>query len=303
MSSFNLSSIPVQKGKIAIVTGANIGLGYETALALAKKEFKVILACRTADKAKSAMKSMLEEVPNAEIEIILLDLNSLVSVRGFAKKFVSKYDRLDLLIENAGIMAVPFAKTAEGFESQLGVNYLAHFLLTNLLFPLLKNTKGSRIITLSSLAHKAGKIDFDNLNSQNSYSKWPAYSQSKLACLMFGYELNRRIKKAGIDSSALSAHPGLSSTNLGQYLPSFVKLLFVPAAAIFGQDSEQGALPTLRAALDSEAKGGEYYGPTGIMEAKGTPGKVESSKISHDLAVAEKLWKVSEKLTGKKFDI
>lgn len=303
MNSFNLENIPSQKGRVAIVTGANIGLGYETALALAKKEFTVILACRTLSKAKDAMKSINEEVPGADLQIILLDLMSLDSVRSFAKEFSASYERLDLLIENAGIMAVPFAKTEEGFESQLGVNYLAHFLLTNLLFPVIKKTAGSRIITLSSMAHKAGKIDFDNLNSQNSYSKWPAYSQSKLACLMFAYELDRRIRKAGIDVAALSAHPGLSSTNLGQYLPAFAKLLFAPAAAIIGQDSQHGALPTLRAALDPSAQGGEYYGPTGFMEAKGSPGKVESNKISQDTEVATKLWKVSEKLTGEKFEV
>ena len=189
MSNFSLESIPSQKGKVAIVTGANIGLGYETALALAKKDFTVVLACRSLSKAKKAMGNILKEAPKADLEIILLDLNSLDSVKGFSDEFAERYTHLDLLIANAGIMFPPFQTTEDGFESQIGVNYLAHFLLINLLFPILSQSDGSRVILLSSLAHKYGKIDFDNFNSEKSYSALKSYAQSKLACLMFAYEL------------------------------------------------------------------------------------------------------------------
>lgn len=257
MSNFNLEKVPSHKGKTAIVTGANIGLGYETALALARKEATVILACRTLSKAQQAMKNILREVPDADLEIILIDLNSLDSVRGFVAEYSKKYKKLDLLIANAGIMMPPFQTTKDGFESQFGVNYLAHFLLVNLLFPTLKKTNASRVVMLSSMAHKGGKIAFDNLTAEKSYSSWKAYSQSKLACLMFAYELQRRIEKAGITSRALAAHPGFSDTNLGQLLPTFAAKLFSPLASIVGQNARSGALPTLRAALDPEAKGGE----------------------------------------------
>ncbi|PZX54954.1 oxidoreductase [Algoriphagus chordae] len=303
MSTFTLDNVPPQNGKIAIVTGANSGLGYETALALAKKGATVILASRNLSKAQDAMHQILLEMPNAALEIILLDLNSLQSIENFAKEFSSKYDRLDLLIENAGIMMPPLSKTKDGFESQLGVNYLAHFHLTNLLFPIIKETAEARIVTLSSLAHQSGKIDFDNLNAEKSYSKWKFYAQSKLACLMFAYELQRRIDSAGIDAISLSAHPGFSDTNLGTFLPSIGRALFSPLTSIIGQGSKQGALPTLRAALDPEAKGGEYYGPSGFRELKGDPVKVKSSSRSHDLGVAAKLWSDSEELTGKTFEL
>lgn len=298
---FDFQAIPSQKGKVAIVTGANIGLGYETALAFAKKETTVILACRSLDKAQQAMNTILKKFPKANLEIILLDLNSLESVRDFVGEFGQKYERLDFLIANAGIMIPPFKKTQEGFESQFGVNYLAHFLLVNLLFPILKKTKESRVVMLSSIAHKNGKIDFENLNAEKSYSAWKAYSQSKLACLMFAYELQRRIEKARINIKAVAAHPGLSKTNLAQFLPDFTVMLLNPIASIIGQDAKSGALPTLRAALDPAVKGGEYFGPSGFREVKGDPVLVYSSTKSHDLLVATKLWAISEKLTGKKF--
>tara|TARA_R110002072_G_scaffold214404_2_gene371578 strand:- start:33596 stop:34516 length:921 start_codon:yes stop_codon:yes gene_type:complete len=303
MINFSIETAPSQKGKIAIVTGANSGLGYETALALARKEATVILASRDLNKAKDALNKILIEVPKADLEIILIDLNSLQSVEEFAAEFSKKYDRLDLLIENAGIMMPPLTTTKDGFESQFGVNYLAHFHLTNLLFPLLKITPNARVVTLSSLAHKTGKISFDNLNAEKGYDKWSVYAQSKLACMIFAYELQRRLDSAGINAMALSAHPGFSATNLGAFLPSIASSLFSPLASLIGQNSKHGALPTLRAALDPAAKGGEYYGPSGFREVKGAPVKVRSSSKSHDLGVATKLWSVSEELTGKKFEV
>ena len=212
--SFNLDNIPCQKGKIAIVTGANSGLGKEITIGLAKKEFKVIMACRNQSKAESAKAKILAKVNSADIEIIVLNLNSLKSVRNFSATFLGKYDRLDLLIENAGIMIPPLSKTEDGFESQMAVNYFSHFLLTKLLYPILNKTEGARIATTSSLAHERGRIDFDNLNAEKSYSKIGAYGQSKLACLLLAYELKRRIEKAGSNVIAVSSHPGVSKTNL-----------------------------------------------------------------------------------------
>lgn len=303
MIKFKLSSMPSQEGKVAVVTGANIGLGYETALGLAKKGSKVILACRDFEKADKAMRKILKSVPGAVLEIILVDLKNLDSVHGFGEEFLVKNNRLDFLVLNAGIMATPFSKTKDGFESQMAVNYFSHFLLTNLLFPVIKKTKNARIVSLSSIAHKNGKIDFENLNSQKSYSKWGAYRQSKLACLMFAYELQRKIDHEKLEIKSLAAHPGLSSTNLAQNLPKIAQLLAGPISSLFGQDAKSGAKPTLMAALEPSLEGGEYIGPTGFMEAKGEPGKVKSSDRSHDISMAQKLWTVSEKLTGKEFKL
>jgi NAD(P)-dependent dehydrogenase (short-subunit alcohol dehydrogenase family) len=301
MTKFSLSKAPSQQGKIAIVTGANIGLGYQTALGFAKLGAKVILACRNHEKAEDAKRAILIKAPDADLDILLMDLKSLSSVRSFAEEFKNKYSQLDLLILNAGIMAPPFSKTEDGFESQMGVNYFSHFLLTNLLFPLLKKTEDSRIVSLSSIAHRNGKIDFENINAEKSYSNWGAYAQSKLACLMFAYELQRRIKSAGVNSKSVAAHPGLSDTGLAQNSPWISKVLFGPLSKIFGQDATDGALPTLMAALGPSVKGGEYYGPDGFMESKGNPFKVKSTDRSHNVSIAQKLWQESERLTGQEF--
>lgn len=301
--SFNLKNAPSQQGKIAIVTGANIGLGYETTIGLAKKGAKVIMACRNLQKAENAKNEILNKVPDADLMVMELDLNSLLSVRKFAASFSEKFDRLDLLIENAGIMGPPFVKTVDGFESQMGVNYFSHFLLTNLLFPILNNTKGSRIVTLSSKAHERGRIDFTNLNSEKSFSRMGAYSQSKLACLMFAYELQRRLEKAGSQVIAVAAHPGVSNTNLGQYIPRLLYYVFLPVVSLFSHSPENAALPSLMAAMDENVKGGDYFGPTGFNGMKGTPGKVKSRPHGDDLEVAKKLWEVSEELTKQKFTI
>ena len=299
--SFNLDNIPSQKGKIAIVTGANSGLGKEITIGLAKKEIKVIMACRNKSKAESAKAEVLSQVNNADIEIMLLNLNSLKSVRNFSTIFLEKYDRLDLLIENAGIMIPPLSKTEDGFESQMGVNYFSHFLLTNLLYPLLNNTKGARIATTSSLAHERGRINFDNLNAEKSYSKMGAYSQSKLACLMFAYELKKRLEKAGSNVIAVSSHPGVSKTNLFTNIPKVAQFLMSPLLPIFTHLPKYAALPTLYAALGPDVKSGDYFGPTGFNGLKGKPGKVKSKPHSYDEKIASELWDASEKLTGEKF--
>jgi NAD(P)-dependent dehydrogenase (short-subunit alcohol dehydrogenase family) len=301
--SFNLNQIESQKGKIAIVTGANTGLGKEITIGLARKEVKVIMACRNIKKAEEAKTGIIKAVPNADIEIMELDLSSLKSVRNFAKSYCDKYKQLNFLIENAGIMIPPFQKTEDGFESQMGVNYFSHFLLTNLLMPTLNKTKGARIATTSSKAHEKGVINFDNLNSEMSYSKMGAYSQSKLACLMFAYELQRRLTKAGSHVIAVSSHPGISNTNLFDNIPKFARVLMTPFLPFFTHSPEKAALPMLYAVLGKDVKGGDYFGPTGFNGMKGEPGKVKSKPQSEDKEVAKRLWEVSEKLTGEKFVI
>jgi NAD(P)-dependent dehydrogenase (short-subunit alcohol dehydrogenase family) len=300
---FNLDDIPSQKGKVAIVTGANSGLGKEITIGLAKKDIKVIMACRNQSKAESAKAEVLSKVNNADLEIMILDLNSLNSVRDFAKTFGEKYNRLDLLIENAGIMIPPFSKTEDGFESQMGVNYFSHFLLANLLYSLLNKTEGARIATTSSLAHEQGRIDFDNLNAEKSYSKMGAYGQSKLACLLFAYELKRRLEKAGSSVIAVSSHPGVSKTNLFTNIPAIARILMTPLLPIFTHAPKYAALPTLYAALGPDVKSGDYYGPTGFKGMKGKPGKVKSKPHSYDQKVASDLWDISEELTGQKFTL
>lgn len=298
--SFDIQQIPSQKGRIAIVTGANTGLGFETALALAKKEAKVILACRNIEKAKEAVQRIKHEFANADLDVIQIDLSSLNSVKAFVKNYLAKYNRLDLLINNAGVMMPPFSETEDGFELQFAANHLGHFLLTGLLLDVLKSTKNSRVVALSSLVHKIGKINFDDLQSKQKYSASEAYGQSKLACLMFGYEMQRRLEKAGLENPiAVAAHPGLSLTDLGRHFPKFIyKLLEITLGKIFAQPASQGAKPTLMAALDSNVMGGEFYGPQGFNEMKGKPGKAFSTELANDRAIAAKLWEVSEELVG-----
>ena len=301
--SFSLEKAPLQKGRIAIVTGANTGLGYQTTLGLASKECKVILACRNKDKAEKAMADIRKEVPNADLEFIKLDLNSLKSVREFAKAYSEKHDKIDLLINNAGLMIPPLMRTEEGFESQFGVNHLGHFLLTNLLYPVIKKTENARIVSLSSIAHKNGRIHFDDPNWENSYSKSDAYNQSKVACLMFAYELQRKLNEAGSSVISVAAHPGVSDTELGRYIPKLLYYAFKPITPLFTHPPKEAAKPTLMAALDENVVGGDYYGPTGFNEMKGKPGKAPSTGYSKKRNESEKLWELSENLTGEKFNV
>ena len=301
--SFNINKIASQKGKIAIVTGANSGLGKEITIGLVKLDVKVIMACRNVKKAESTQLEIIKEVPTADIEVMELDLNSLASVRSFVKAFSEQYQHLNFLIENAGIMIPPFTKTADGFESQLGVNYLSHFLLTNLLMPTLNNTEGARIATTSSIAHESGRIDFDNLNAEKSYAKMGAYRQSKLACLMFSYELQRRLDKIGSKVIAVSAHPGVSKTNLFYNLPKILQVIATPFIPFLTHPPKKAVLPMLYAVLGDNIIGGDYFGPTGFKGMFGKPGKVNPEPHALDKAVAKRLWEVSEKLTGEKFDI
>jgi NAD(P)-dependent dehydrogenase (short-subunit alcohol dehydrogenase family) len=298
--SWNFKRIPMQKGRIAIVTGANIGLGYETALGLAAKGCSVVLACRNIEKAEAAKASILAQTPKAVVDCMALDLASLKSVRKFAAAYKRRHDKLDLLINNAGIMMPPYSLSEDGFESQLAANYLGHFALTGLLLPAIIKTPRSRIVSLSSLAHQWSGIRFEDLQFERRYDKRLAYGQSKLACLMFAYELQRRLKRAGHTTLSVAAHPGVSSTNLFQHLPKIVNL-FAPLTALVFQSAEGGAQPTLYAALGRDIQGGDYCGPQSMGEMRGDPIKVSSSRRSRDEAVAAKLWGVSEELTGVRF--
>ena len=301
MATFNVNEIPSQKGRIAIVTGSNIGLGYETALALAKKDMKVILACRNLEKANGAIEKIKSRAPKADLEAIQIDLSKLNSVEDFAENYLKKYDQLDLLINNAGVMMPPYTLTDDGFELQLAANHLGHFKLTGHLLDTIEKTPNSRIVSLSSNAHKSGKINFDDLQSKENYSALAAYGQSKLACLMFAYELQRRLENAGYQTISTAAHPGVSVTNLVQHIPFWVKILFSPLIPFLTHSPEAGAKPTLYAALGQDAKGGEYFGPTGFNEMKGKAGKVDSTPLSKDKEIAKQLWEVSEELTKTKY--
>lgn len=301
MISFNPEKVPSQKGRITIVTGANTGLGFETALVLARKEMKVIMACKSLERAEKAKRNILREVPWADLEIMIVNLSSLSSVRKCAKSFLARYNQLDILVNNAGIMIPPYSKTEDGFESQMGVNYFGHFLLTGLLYNTITKTPGSRIIALASNAHKKGTINFDDLHWEKGYSPMEAYRQSKLACLMFSYELQRRLELSELSTISVAAHPGLSITDILRKVPKWLLYISHPITSIFTHSPANGALPVLLAALGEEVKGGEYYGPQGKSEWTGEPGKVISTPLSHDKVIAKQLWEVSEKLTGIKY--
>jgi len=298
----NTNSLPPQDERIIIVTGANAGLGYETTLMLARKGAKVIMACRNLSKANTAKTEIEKVAPNADLEVMEIDLSSLKSVRNFATTFKSKFNRLDVLINNAGVMTPPYTKTKDGFELQLAANYLGHFLLTGLLLDTIQNTPQSRVVTLSSIAHKDGKINFDDLQSEKKYSASVAYAQSKLACLMFTFELQRRLEKQdGNQTISTASHPGIATTELGRHIPKILYTLLRYTIAPFLMHAPvEGAKPTILAAI-GEAKGGDYFGPTGFKEMKGVAGKATSTDLSKDETIAKRLWEVSEELVDLKY--
>jgi len=294
-------NIPDLTGKVIIVTGANCGLGYEDTKEFARKGAQTILACRDMDKAQEALSQIRREIPDARAEVMQLDLASLKSIHRFAEVFIEKYDRLDVLLNNAGIMMSPYGKTEDGFENQFGTNYLGHFALTGLLIDLLRKTPGSRVVNISSVRHSSGKMNFDNLMFENGkgYSPTRAYDRSKLATLLFTYELQRRLEAIGADAIAVAAHPGYSSTNLTRYMKGvwYFRLL-MPVFNLLMQSTAMGALPSIRAATDPSVTGGQYYGPGGFMGKRGYPVVDQSSQASHNRADAERLWQVSEQLIG-----
>ncbi len=290
--------IPDQTGKIVIITGANSGIGYEAARALAKKGATVMMACRNLEKGEAAAKAIIDEDPTGQVVLLHLDLADLSSVRRFADEFKARYDRLDVLVNNGGIMAVPKGETADGFEMQIGTNHLGHYALSGLLIEMLKTTQNARVVTVSSYAHVMGKINFDDLNSEKSYQRWSAYGRSKLANVLFGYELQRRLAANGHPPISLVVHPGYAATNLQQHSG-----LFGFTNLIFAQSQEMGALPTLYAATSADIQGGEYIGPDGFLSQRGYPQVARSSRASHNELVAKRLWEVSEELTGVQFGL
>ncbi len=302
---WNVNTIPDLKKKIIVVTGGNSGLGFEAAKVFARNHATVILACRSIERAREAKNEILKETHTAVIDILELDLGSLASIKAFVTQFKQKYSTLDILLNNAGIMTVPYGLTKDGFELQNGINHLGHFALTAQLFDLIRATPGSRIVNVSSNAHKFGKMDFKNyLFEKGKYSKIGSYGRSKLSNLLFTYELDRRIKAKKLDIKVLAAHPGVASTNLGRYMN--MKGIMAPMFKLFfkyAQTAEQGAMPEIRACVDETVLSGQYFGPGGNKKKPKSPILVESSKASHSLEDAKKLWELSEKLTNVRFDV
>lgn len=297
MSMYSESDVPDQSGKTMFVTGANTGIGFEAARVLAQRGARVLLGCRSRSKAQSARERIVEVAPKAEVEIIDLDLNDLASVRSAAKR-VTEEERLDVLINNAGIMMPPRQLTADGFESQFGVNHLGHFALTGLLLDMIADREGGRIVSVSSVAHRNGEMHFDDLNAERSYSKIGRYAQSKLANLLFTFELERRLRAGGHRAIALACHPGGAMTELSRYLPRFAEALMAPIGKLVLNTAAEGALPTLRAATDPQAQGGDYYGPQGHFEIAKGAHKVQAKPHAHDRAAMRLLWETSIDLTG-----
>jgi len=303
--SWNASQIPDQSDRLAVITGATGGLGYETALELARAGAEVILTGRSQTKGLGAVNRILAVCPGAKVSFEPLDLASLASVGAFVQRFSAAHASLDLLINNAGVMALPTRQTTvDGFEQQLGTNYLGHFALTLALLPQLRAGQQPRVVNLSSVAHKQGRIDFEDLQGAKGYRPWKAYAQSKLAMLMFSLEFQRRSEAKGWGVLALAAHPGWARTDLvtnGPRVGGRFSLLWSLARCfepLLSHSAAEGALPTLFAATAPEAKGGGYYGPRGLGEMKGLPGPAKLSARSQDAAVAARLWELSEKLTS-----
>jgi NAD(P)-dependent dehydrogenase (short-subunit alcohol dehydrogenase family) len=295
--------IPDQHGRLAVVTGANTGLGFETARLLTARGTYVVLAVRDVDKGKQAADRIAAAVPGANLSVQRLDLTSLESIRAAADELRAKHPAIDLLINNAGVMYTPKQITHDRFELQFGTNHLGHFALTGLLLEHMLAVPGSRVVTVSSTGHRIrARINFDDLQSERSYSRVAAYGQSKLANLMFTYELQRRLSRTGT-TIAVAAHPGGANTELARNMPAALRAITNVLGSLFAQSATMGALPTLRAATDPSVHGGQYYGPDGFPQTRGHPKLVESSKQSHDEAIQRRLWAVSEQLTGITFPV
>ena len=303
--SWNLDSVETLNGKIIIVTGGNSGLGFEAVKMFASKDAKIIMAARSEERATEAINSIKEEYSSADIEFMKLDLSSKESIKSFVKEYKNKYTKIDVLLNNAGVMTTPYMLTEDGLELQQGINHFGHFYLTALLFNLVKSTPNSRIVNVSSIAHRFGKLNFENLQYEkpNSYNKVKAYSRSKLENLLFTYELDRLVKEKGYDVKVLVAHPGVAKTNLGRHL----KGSKATSGAIngfqkfFSHPAKLGSLSLVRACLDVDAKSGEFYGPEQMAGVKGNPHKAKSTKKSHNRKLQKQLWDYSEKVMNIDF--
>jgi len=302
-SRWDVSYIPSQAGRVAIVTGANSGLGYETAKALSMAGATVLMACRNQEKGKKAKEQIERELDWSNISLLRLDLADLESVREFAQQVSDQEEKIDILVNNAGLMAIPYQLTMDGFEMQFGVNHLGHFALTGLLYPMLKSAEAARIVNVSSIAHRIGKINFDDLQSRNAYNKWKAYGQSKLANLLFTHELNNRFQAKGENIMALAAHPGYAATELPFKGPEMEKKLWKNSIMnagniLAGQPASRGALPSLYAATAQEAERGGFYGPGGLLGIHGYPSEARAKNGLVNDRDSALLWKRSEELTG-----
>lgn len=298
--NWTAEDIPDQAGRVAVVTGANSGLGLIDSRELARHGAHVVMACRNVAKGKAAAAEISSEVPDAGLDVRELDLSSLDSVRSFAGGL--GHDRLGLLINNAGIMMTPPEKTADGFELQFGTNHLGHFTLTGLLLERLAAAEAARVVTLSSIEHKSGHLDFEDLQRERDYGPRSAYQQSKLANAAFGLELDRRLRAAGLPVISVFAHPGYSATNLQSTGPTGpAKAVMAVTNRLIAQSAERGALPTLYAATAAGVEGGAYFGPDGVGEFRGAPKRVEAIPAAHDPDVGTRLWQASEELTGVRY--
>lgn len=300
MSGFTAADVPDQAGKCFLVTGANTGLGFEAAKVLAARGARVLLACRNEDKARHAIERIRMEVPAANLAFLPLDMADLGSVHACAR-LASEEPRLDVLVNNAGVMFPPLERTAQGHELQFGVNHLAPFALTGLLLPKLAETPGSRVVITSSLAHKGGRIDWDDLDAHKSYKRAQRYSDSKLMNLLHLFELDRRLRAAGSPVTAVACHPGFASTDLNRHIGAF-RFLFPLAGLIFNSAAE-GAWPTLQAAAAPEVEPGGFYGPQRMGGASGPSGLAKRTDAARDAQTARRLWDVSEEITGVRYGL
>ena len=301
MTRWTAADVPDQRGRTALVTGANSGLGLHTSIALAARGARVLMACRDAGRAQAALRRVRTEAPGADVELVSLDLASLASIEEAAADVTARTPALDLLVDNAGVMAPPRTTTADGFELQLGINHLGHFALTGRLLPLLLAAAAPRVVVVSSGAHRMGRIDFDDLQSERSYSRWGAYGQSKLANLLFVRELDRRA--AATPLLAAAAHPGYAATNLQSGQGSFLLEAFMRVGnAIVAQSDAAGAWPSLYAATMPDVRRGDYWGPA-LAEVRGTPKRVGRARTAQDDVVARRLWEESERLTGVSYPL
>ncbi len=295
-----MTAHPLQNKRI-IVTGGNSGIGLDALRVFCAQGAHVIMASRDDTRAQAAVAAVLQAQPDATVEYVNLDLNDLANVRHFASLMTARFDSLDVLVNNAGVMYGPYTQTKDGLEHQIGINHFGHFALTGLLLPLLKKAPGSRIVTVSSIAHRRGKMNFKNLHCTNGqgYTPQGAYGQSKLANLLFGFELDRKLKEHGVDTKSILVHPGVAKTNLFDQLATgpFQRRLF-QALEWFIQSSQKGALPTIAAVVNDDLQGGEYLGPDGFMEIKGDPTTAKASKRARSVLDAKELWRISEETTG-----
>lgn len=292
-------NIEDQSGKVVIVTGSSSGIGFEAARVLANKGAEVIIAVRNSEKGESALNKIINENPDARLKVMNLDLADLESVGEFVQAFKNEYSCLNILINNAGVMIPPYTKTKDGFELQFGTNHMGHFVLTGKLLDMLHASEGSRVVNVSSNAHKFGNIDFDDLNwEKRKYSAWKAYGDSKIANLYFTYELHRNMKKSGKGTLVTAAHPGWTATDLQRHSGIFQFM-----NSFFAQNIRMGALPTLFAATAADVNSGDYFGPAGWQEWKGYPKKTVSNPLSRDEKIARQLWNASEELSGFKYTV